>query len=438
MQDFDPIAYINEPRWQQVRPGLERITDLLDRMGRPQDRLRFVHVAGTNGKGSTCAYLASILQEAGYRTGLFTSPYIIEFEERIRVDGANIPLEDLREVTLFVREHAQAMASAIDEHPTEFELMTAVAFEYFARSGCDIVVCEVGLGGRLDSTNVIAAPEACVITRIGLDHTDFLGDTPAAVASEKAGIIKPSSPVVVYPQDTPEAEAAIREKASACGCPVYAPDFANLAVGAVVDGLRTFTYEGREYRTRLLGSYQPFNAVMAVEAARAVNAHAHANFAISEEAIARGIESTVWPGRFEVVEAGSGCAAIVVDGGHNPQGADVLAESLADVFPDKRIVFLMSVLADKDYRAMIRAVAPRGIAWVCVTSPNVARALSGDDLAKAVREECARVCTVSPVSVEVADSFAAGVKRAKELAGVDGVVCAWGSLYSLAELKRVL
>ena len=435
VEGFDPIAYINEPRWQQVRPGLERITDLLDRMGRPQDRLRFVHVAGTNGKGSTCAYLASILQAAGYRTGLFTSPYIIEFEERIRVDGINIPRDDLLEVTLFVREHAEAMASVSGEHPTEFELMTAVAFEYFARSECDIVVCEVGLGGRLDSTNVIAAPEACVITRIGLDHTDFLGDTPGAVAGEKAGIIKPGSQVVAYPQDTAEAEDVIRAKAEECGCAVMAPDFAELTIGAVdAEGMRAFTYRGRDYRTRLLGSYQPYNAVTAIETAWALR---NRDWDVSDEVIARGIVDTSWPGRFEMVEASRGCAAVVVDGGHNPQGAEVLAESLADVFPDRRIVFLMSVLADKDYRAMVRRVAPLGAAWVCVTSPNVGRALSGDDLAAAVREENASL-GLAEVDVEVADSFGAGVKRAKELAGSDGVVCAWGSLYSLAELKRVL
>ena len=440
MQGFDPIAYINEPRWQQVRPGLGRIDDLLERMGRPQDRLKFVHVAGTNGKGSTCAYLASVLQAAGYRTGLFTSPYIIEFEERIRVDGHNIPMEDLTAVTLFVREHAEAMAEDIGEHPTEFELMTAVAFEHFARCACDIVVCEVGLGGRLDSTNVIAPPEACVITRIGLDHTDFLGDTLAAVAGEKAGIIKPGSPVVVYPQDSPEAEEAIRSKAVECGCGVAAPDFSQLEIGDVDDGgLRGFAYRGSVFRTRLLGSYQPFNAAMAIEVARALRAR---SWNVDERAIAQGIEETSWPGRFEVVETGHGCAAVVVDGGHNPQGAEVLAESLADVFGGKRIVFLMSVLADKDYRSMIRRVVLLGAAWVCVTSPNVGRALSGDDLAAAVRDELAcgggSVVAAVEIAVEVAPSFAAGIERAKELAGAHGVVCAWGSLYSLAELKRAI
>ncbi|MFQ9181093.1 MAG: bifunctional folylpolyglutamate synthase/dihydrofolate synthase [Eggerthella lenta] len=190
---FDHIAYINEPRWLESRLGLDRIRELLDRLGRPQDRLKFVHVAGTNGKGSTCAYLASILQAAGLRTGLFTSPYLITFEERIRVDGANITLDELTEATLLVKGQAEAMA----DHPTEFELMTAVALVHFVRRGCDIVVLEVGLGGRLDSTNAIDAPEAAVIARIGLDHTKLLGTTLAAIAGEKAGIVKPGCRGVV-------------------------------------------------------------------------------------------------------------------------------------------------------------------------------------------------------------------------------------------------
>lgn len=432
MNEFDPIAYINEPRWQQSRYGLERIEELLERMGRPQDKLKFVHVAGTNGKGSTCAYTASILQAAGYKIGLFTSPYIITFEERIRVNGQSIPMDDLRDVTLFVREHAEAMAEESGEHPTEFELMTAVAFEHFARSGCDIVVCEVGMGGRLDSTNIIESPEACVIVRIGLDHTEFLGDTPAAVATEKAGIIKPGAPVVVYPQDDPSAEEAIRAKAAECGSSVVAPDFAKLDVGKVgSDGLRSFTYDGLACKTRLLGSYQAFNAAMAIEVAHVLAAR---GWNIDDAVIAKGVQDTSWPGRFEVVQAGEDCRAVVVDGGHNPQGAQVLADSLADVFPGERIVFLMSVLADKDYRAMIRAVAPLGSAWVCVTSPNAARALSADDLAAAIREESG----MPDLHVEIADGFAQGIARAKELAGAQGVVCAWGSLYSISEIDRAL
>ena len=229
---FDPIAYINEPRWLESRLGLDRIRELLDRLGRPQDRLKFVHVAGTNGKGSTCAYLASILQAAGLRTGLFTSPYLITFEERIRVDGANITLDELTEATLLVKGQAEAMA----DHPTEFELMTAVALVHFVRRGCDIVVLEVGLGGRLDSTNAIDAPEAAVIARIGLDHTKLLGTTLAAIAGEKAGIVKPGSAVVSWPQDA-EAMAVVEQAVAAAGDTLTVPDFACLNVARWIGAL---------------------------------------------------------------------------------------------------------------------------------------------------------------------------------------------------------
>ena len=431
MNTFDPIAYINEPRWQQSRLGLERITELLERMGRPQDRLKFVHVAGTNGKGSTCAYIAQTLQEAGYRTGLFTSPYIIDFEERIRVNGVNIPLDDLRDVTLFVREHSEAMAAATGEHPTEFELMTAVAFEHFARSGCDIVVCEVGLGGRLDSTNIIEAPEVCVITRIGLDHTEFLGDTPAAVASEKAGIIKQGSAVVSWPQDDEGAMAAIERAAERCGGEVVVADLAQLEVGAVsAEGIRSFTYRGKPYTTRLLGSYQPTNAALALEALMQMRKR---GWNLPDEILAAGIANTSWPGRFEVVEAAVGSPTVVVDGGHNPQGAEVLAESLRDVFDGKRIVFLMSVLADKDYPAMIDQVMPLAAAFVCSTPPNP-RALAANDLVSEIKSRASD----PDLPVEAAASFSEAMKKAREIAGPEGIVCAFGSLYSISEIKKTL
>ena len=256
---FDAVGYINTLRWQASRLGLERTIDLLDRMGRPQDRLRFVHVAGTNGKGSTCAYLDSILRCAGYRVGLFTSPYIETFEERIRVNGGNISADDLAAATLFVKRHAEAIEAETGDHPTEFELMTAVAFEHFARSACDVVVLEVGLGGRLDSTNVIESPEVCVIARIGLDHTALLGNTIAEVAAEKAGILKEGSPVVSWPQE-PEAWAAIEKAAAKKRCELHAPDFSQLDLYACEGGrasLRPFVYKGQSFETKLLASYQP-------------------------------------------------------------------------------------------------------------------------------------------------------------------------------------
>lgn len=433
---FDPIAYINEPRWMESRLGLDRVRDLLDRLGRPQDKLRFVHVAGTNGKGSTCAYLASILQAAGLRTGLFTSPYLITFEERIRVDGANITLDELTETTLLVKEQAEAMP----DHPTEFELMTAVALTHFARCACDIVVLEVGLGGRLDSTNVIAAPDVAVVARIGLDHTKLLGTTLGAIAGEKAGIIKPGSRVVTWPQE-PEALAAVEAAAASCGDPLTMPDFARLQVSDVEwdapgGPTRPFSY-GRHarLRTKLLGTYQPANASLAIEAAEALCA---CGWSISDEAIASGIAAAAWPGRFEIVQAGEGEPAIVVDGGHNPQGAQALADSLRDVFPGRKPVFIIGVLEDKDYPAMLETVLPLGSAFVTV-APDNPRALPAANLARAVRWTGQDMLGCSAcVSPSVARDMADALAKARELAGPQGLICAFGSLYSVGALKELL
>ena len=581
---FDAIEYINTPRWLTSRLGLERIRELLDRLGRPQDRLKFVHVAGTNGKGSTCAFTASILAEAGFKTGLFTSPYVETFHERIRVNGRNISDEDLTAATLRVRECAEAMEAEGGEHPTEFELMTAVALVHFAHVGCDIVVLEVGLGGRLDSTNVIAASEVAAIVSIALDHTNLLGNTLAEIAHEKAGIVKKGSTVASWPQE-PSAMEVVEDAARRAGDKLVVPDFSLLLVGKVTRGaalltrgtaleheghtpcsdsprfaaelraehaphaqelqagaeggstceagdpareapcsnsprfaaelraeppargrqvgaaddlgcgtafehaphaqelqagagfdagfggrmpravphepnvpsgtfvraqdclsmayahrtpmsqvesgvpMRQFSYRGREYATRLLGSYQPSNAAMAIEIAGALRER---GWEIPDEAIARGIAETRWPARFEVLDQPAGMPTVVIDGGHNPQGAGVLVDSLRDVFPDKRPVFLVGILADKDYRSMLRAVAPLASAFVCVTPPNP-RALDAADLAEAIRETCGELG--ARATVEVAGDFDDAVSAARKIAGSEGLICAFGSLYSIADVK---
>lgn len=434
---FDPVAWINTPRWQASRLGLDRMVDLLERMGRPQDNLRFVHVAGTNGKGSTCAYLASMLQAAGLRVGLFTSPFVFCFEERIRVNGANITAEDLARAVAAVRPHAEALEEACGDHPTEFELMAAVAFEHFRASACDIVVLEVGLGGRLDATNVIDAPEVSVICRIGLDHTNLLGDTLAAVAGEKAGIVKAGAPVVSWPQE-PEAMAVVRAAADAQGCALTVPDFTRLEVeplagfagGGVVPN-RRFSYCGRAFETQLLGSYQPYNAALALEVVRVLGAR---GWNVPAEAQVAGIAAAQWPGRFQVVGASP---LTIVDGGHNPQGAEALADSLADLLGVQgqgAVHFALGVLADKDYPAMVRAVAPWAASF-SVYAPANLRALPADDLATCIRAELANAGRTDVVPVQACASPADAFAAARAAAGPDGVAVAFGTLYAIADLQ---
>ena len=431
---FDPVAWINTPRWQTSRLGLSRMVDLLERLGRPQDDLRFVHVAGTNGKGSVCAYLASVLQAAGYKVGLFTSPFILCFEERIRVNGENIRAEELARAVQAVRPAAEAVEADTGDHPTEFELMAAVAFEHFRAVGCDIVVLEVGLGGRLDATNVIEAPEASVICRIGLDHTDLLGDTLAAIAGEKAGIVKAGCPVASWPQER-EAMAIIEAVAAERGCELVVPDFSQLAVEPLAGAaLRRFSWQGQEFETRLLGSYQPFNAALALETVRVLRGR---GWDIPEEAEVAGIASARWPGRFEMVAASP---LTIVDGGHNPQGAEALAASLADLLGEEgrgSVDFALGVLADKDYPAMVRAVAPWARSF-SVYAPTSPRALSADELAACVREVLGEEGRADDVPVRVCAEAAEALRAARAAAGSQGVAVAFGTLYAIADLMAAL
>ena len=431
---FDPVAWINTPRWQASRLGLSRMVDLLERLGRPQDELRFVHVAGTNGKGSVCAYVASVLQAAGYKVGLFTSPFILCFEERIRVNGENITGEELARAVAAVRPAAAAVEAACGDHPTEFELMAAVAFEHFRTVGCDIVVLEVGLGGRLDATNVIEAPEVSVICRIGLDHTDLLGDTLAAIAGEKAGIVKAGAPVVSWPQES-EAMAVIEAVATERGCELFVPDFGDLSVEPLAGAdLRRFSWKGRGFETRLLGSYQPFNAALALTAVDVLRGR---GWAISDEAAFAGIASARWPGRFEVVDT---APLTIVDGGHNPQGAEALAASLADLLGEEgraSVDFALGVLADKDYPAMVRAVAPWARSF-SVYAPKSPRALAVDELAACVREIMVEEGRADDVPVRVSATPADALRAARDAAGPEGCAVAFGTLYAIADLMGAL
>lgn len=410
------LEYIHAVQWAGHKPGLTRTRTLLAALGDPYKKLRFVHVAGTNGKGSTAAMLASCLQAAGCRVGLYTSPYINRFNERLQVNGEQIPDEELVRLVERVRPAADAMADV----PTEFEIITALGMLYFLEQKCDIVVLEVGLGGTLDSTNVIDAPECAVITALGMDHVRELGPTLADIASAKAGILKPGCPAVSY-GGAPEADAVLEARAGALGVPLTRVDFSTLRIeGGDLDAV-TFSYDGLEHvRLPLIGSYQPRNAALAITVLRVMRGR---GWEIPDEAIRAGLERVCWPGRFELLRR---APAFVLDGSHNSHGMRATVQSLRDRFPGEKFVFLVSIMADKDVDEMLALLAPLARQFVTVAA-HTPRAMPAETLAEQIR---ARGCAAQP-----APSIEAGVARAVELGG-QGPVCALGTLYFSGDVRR--
>lgn len=437
---FDPIAYMTQPRLLTISLGLTRIRHLMHLLGNPQQQLRFVHIAGTNGKGSTAAYIHSILCSAGYKTGLFTSPYIINFEERIRINDASIPLNVLHDIGLRVRDAALRVQQECNEHPTEFELITAAALLYFAQERCDIVVLEVGLGGRLDSTNVISTPDVAVITRIGLDHMALLGSTCEEIAYEKAGIIKDGGHVVAWNDENASVNKVFQDACRTHHATLIMPSFEQVQCLGITElsvpyenVMQRFSYQGERYETHLLGSYQPYNAVLAIEAARVLCSR---GFTIPQTALHEGIASARWLGRFDVRSTCNEWCCVVCDGGHNPQGARALAQSIDRAFPHTKCVFVMSVLADKNYEAMIDALLDYACLWVCVTPPS-SRALSAHDACACVsRKAHERNATFSVCEARSYDDAITIIQNSAASQGVP--VIFFGSLYALKDTYNSL
>lgn len=418
MTGQEAVAYIDTFQWQAHAPGLERIRTLLHALGDPQKELKFVHVAGTNGKGSVCAYLASVLRCAGYRVGLCTSPFLEDFRERIQVDGKLIPPEVLGELTELARPAAEAM----EDHPTEFELITAVAMLYFRRCRCDIVVLEVGLGGALDASNVIDVPEAAVITAMGMDHAAILGPTLADIAAAKAGIIKPGGTVVSF-GGCPEADAVIRERCREQGAQLTEVDFSRLrVVGTGLDGTDLEFAPYGALHVPLVGLYQAKNAAVAVTTVEVLEKR---GWEISRRALEQGLASVCWPGRLEVVRRTG--PVILRDGAHNAHGMAATVESLRALFPGKKLTILMGVMADKDVEDMLKLLAPIA-GQVFTVRPESPRAMPAEELAALVNRYGVPAVPCAGV--------AAGLQAAAEAAGADGAVCALGSLYLVGEVRR--
>ena len=452
-----------------IRLDLVRMKSLMALLGNPQDRLRCIHVAGTNGKGSTTTYAAYALASAGMRVGVYTSPFIERFTERIRIIDGKDGIDGLkadescgeigekdfaRQVTRVADAVTQMMQQGM-EHPTEFEMITAVAFLHFAESGCDMVALEVGLGGRLDSTNVIAKPEACVITALGYDHMDRLGDTMAQIAGEKAGIVKPGVRTILYdpmtacdtPEDAAAVEAVVRRRCEEVGSPLTilrAGDVQTLSYG--LDGQAFRVRSGGldiTLHTSLLGAHQPMNAAVAALAVYPLT---------GPEALSEGIAAARWQVRQEIVRREM--PAVMIDGSHNPQSVRELADTLARIFPGSGIVFVCGVMADKDHDAMLSAVllseAYRPTAFIAVT-PDNPRAMPAATLA----EEARQVLATSDLVKSADDSYnGSGILQAKVFSMDDprlavdeaigmaqksgDAVCIFGSLYMVGAVRAHL
>ena len=411
----ETLNYIHSVCWKGSVPGLSRTRELLGSLNNPQDSLKFVHIAGTNGKGSTASMLANIFRKAGYKTGLYTSPYIFCFNERMQVNGEMISDDELCEITEYVKPFAEKMTDL----PTEFELVTCIAMEYFARHKCDIVILEVGMGGEFDSTNIIRTPEAAVITNIGLDHVEVLGDTLEKIASAKAGIIK-GGDVILY-RSTEGVEAVFAEKCRQTDTKLHLAEFDTLVLhqsdfsGQIFDcGKR------KKIELPLLGEHQLKNAAVVLKTVDALTAK---GWNILEEQLREGLRTVTWAGRFELLRKNP---VFFVDGGHNPQCMEALVRNLVDYLPGRPITALTGVMADKDFTDMYRMVAPYVARWVTVT-PDNPRALPAEKLAEKLAG------FGKPVTA--CETVAQGVKTAIAQTDETGAVVAFGSLYMVGDIR---
>ena len=433
MKYREALDYIESLQSYGVVPGLENITELCRRLGNPQDRLKFIHIAGTNGKGSTLAYLSTILTCAGYRVGRYISPAVFEYRERIQVNGRYITQKALCEGVETISNMCYEMVEEGFSHPTPFEVETALGFWYFDRMGCDIVVLETGMGGLYDATNLIRTTEAAVLTSISMDHMAFLGKTLAEIAYNKAGILKEGCDVISVAQ-APEAMEIIRRTVDEKNCRLRVTDANSLVnlkrgSGRGIERQR-FDYRSgdglhlRQLEINLAGSFQPENALLAIETIRVLQER---GYRISEAALRKGLRETVWRGRFSVI---STKPLFVVDGAHNEAAAERLAQSVEFYFTNKRIIYIIGILRDKEYGKVIDLTHAYADQIITVTPPDNPRAMSAYELAQ-------EIAKVHP-QVTAVDSLEEAVEMARLLAGPEDVILAFGSLSYLGRLIRIV
>lgn len=396
----ETLQYIHSLGNFSMPAGLERITKVLEALGNPQKSIKAIHVAGTNGKGSVSAMLASVLQKAGYKTGLFISPYIIDFRERIQINGEYISKADLCRFAQRVRE--------TDIRLTEFEFITAAAFLYFKEMGIDILVCETGLGGRLDATNSLENKLAAVITKIGLDHTAILGDTIEQIAREKCGIIK-NCPVITNPCQEKSALEVIKSSADELIIPEI--------LSAQKTGEGTYIYKGAKFTLSLKGNFQLENALTAIETIKKVLP------SIPYNIIYEGLAETFFPARMEVI---SKAPLVILDGAHNPDGGKALAAELSKY--SGRATALIGMMKDKDADEFLKTTLPYCRNAVAVEVKDMPRSLKAEELCFKARQYC---------PTERAEDYRDAIKKAIEKSGGEPVFV-FGSLYLASQIREIL
>lgn len=411
------IDYIEQTDTPRQRYGLEKLKQALHRMGDPQDRVPYVHIAGTNGKGSTASMLSSILNHAGLRCGLYTSPHLQRYNERFQIAGEPISDEQLIQSV----QRVQQVCEQLGGTPIVFEVLTLMAFELFARLDCQIAVLEVGIGGRLDSTNCIPSPQAAVVTQLGLDHTETLGDTIEQIAWQKGGIAKPGSRLVMAAQQE-EAMEVVRQICRQEDCAFCVADPKRMQLlSSTLKGQRVLDEHFGELLIPLAGGHQIKNAANVL---CTVEQLVQRGWKIPTEAVRDGLAAAKWSARFELLDESP---YFILDGGHNPQCVQAAMDALEQFFPGKKAVILTGMMQDKDTEQMLEQMAEHAACFVCL-HPDSPRALSAEQLAQQVKERFG-------LPAFCCESIAQGVALAREKAGSDGLVCALGSLYLAAEVR---
>jgi dihydrofolate synthase/folylpolyglutamate synthase len=417
----DALLYIHSKLKFGIKPGLERISRLLALLDNPQNHLKFIHVAGTNGKGSTTVMIASILKKSGYKTGMYISPYITDFCERMQVDGRPISHQELADVIQKIAPVVEQLSTE-GEILTEFEIVTAAAFLWLHQMNCVLVVLEVGLGGRFDATNVIDTPLASVITSISLDHIDILGDTLAKIAFEKCGIIKSNGITICYPNQHNEALEVIRNRAETENNMLIIPNISNVKVKKIsIDGT-DILYKGLDIHIPLLGEYQIANTITAIEVVIALREHKELN--ISDEAIISGINKVIFSARMEKLSIKP---LILLDGAHNPDGTAALAKCICQLLNGRKIVAIMGMLADKNYTQSIANIAPLCETFIAVR-PDNPRALNPTETARVASAYCNNIMAY--------ESYQEAIIKAMQIVDEDGTIIICGSLYLCGAIRK--